>query len=94
MQGWIGTFAIVAASLLLHGQAAAQKLPSAQDGYRDSALPNGKQNMPFKLYGVAIKWHLDCLKGKTDQCLRLADAFEKGLGDIRADMRVAVAYQI
>lgn len=94
MRGWIGTIAIVAASVLLHGQAAAQKLPLAQDGYRESALPNGKQNMPFKLYGVAIKWHLECLKGKTDQCLRLADAFEKGLGDIRADMRVAIAYQI
>jgi TPR repeat protein len=92
MRVWTGVLAALTAALLSPAGARAEKLPSAYDGVRDGFLPNGKQNMPFKLYGVAIQWHLDCLKGKTAQCLRLAAAFEKGAGDIRPDMRVAIAY--
>src|SRR4051812_46126537 len=87
---WI--LAALTAALLLPASVGAEKLPSAYDGSRDGFLPNGKHNMPFKLYGVAIQWHLGCLKGKTAQCLRLAAAFENGAGDIRPDMRVAIAY--
>ena len=70
MRNWVGAGAVIAACLLFPGSAGAQKLPSARDGYRESALPNGKQNMPFKLYGVAIKWDQACHKGKADQCER------------------------
>ena len=93
MRRWIGALAALAAAVSLHGAAAAKdKLPSVYDGSRDAFLPNGKQNMPFKLYGVSIKWHQECMQGKSAQCLRLAEAFETGAGDLRPDMRVSIAY--
>ena len=92
MRSWFWAVLGLVASALFCAPAAAEKLPSAHDGVRDGFLHNGKQNMPFKLYGVAIQWHSDCLKGKSAQCLRLAAAFEKGAGHIEPDMRVAIAY--
>lgn len=84
---------IAALGMLFTGTAAsAQQLPSAYKGSRDQFFWNGKQNMPFKLYGVAIDWDKDCTRGKAEQCIRLAKAFETGLGDLEADMRVAVGY--
>jgi TPR repeat protein len=71
---------------------AASKLPSSADGYRNSAVYNGHQNMPFTNYGVGIKWELDCRKGDTAMCVKLADAYAGGLGDITADMRVALGF--
>ena len=74
--------------------ALADELPSARDGLRHSAVFNGKQNMPVKLVGVAAEWELACLRGDAEQCLRLARAFETGLGDLRADPRVALGYHL
>jgi TPR repeat protein len=83
---------VLATAALWSAPAAAQKLPSSADGYRHGAMYNGKQNMPYVLYGVAIKWHQACVKGKAAECLRLADAYEQGLGELQADMRVTIAY--
>ena len=91
MRSWFIGLAAMAA-LFAGATASAQQLPSAYKGSRDQFFWNGKQNMPFKLYGVAIEWDKDCSKGKADQCIRLAKAFESGLGDLEADMRVAVGY--
>jgi len=85
------------ALLVLAGAAqAAPKLPSSADGYHHGAMYNGKQNMPYVLYGVAHKWHLACLKGKTAECLKLARAFETGenAGELKVDPRVGVAYYL
>ena len=71
---------------------AAEKLPSAYDGAKDSFLDTGYQNMPFKLYGVAIKWDQACRQGDAAQCVRLAEAFETGLGDLRPEIRVSLGY--
>lgn len=92
MRGWIAFLFMVAMALWHVAPAKAQKLPSGYEGYRDGFLYNGKQNMPFKLYGVAIKWHQECLQGKAAQCIRLAEAFQSGLGDLQADMRVTIGY--
>lgn len=70
----------------------ASKVPSAYDGYRDGFVDTGHQNMPFILYGVAIKWNEACRKGKVSECVTLAEAFEVGLGDLRPEMRVALGY--
>ncbi|MBX3478844.1 MAG: SEL1-like repeat protein [Caulobacter sp.] len=70
------------------------KLPSAYEGRVETSLYNGKQRMPFILYGVARNWDKACLKGKAAECLRLADAFETGARDLRADIRVSIAYLI
>ena len=75
--------------LASHAQVWAQ---SAYDGRRDGFLFNGKQNMPFVLYGAAIKWHQDCLAGRVDECVRLAGAFERGEGDLKRDLRVVIGY--
>lgn len=90
MRAWLVGIAVALA--LITPAASAQKLPSAYDDVRDGYVYNGKQNMPFKLYGVAIGWDKDCNKGNAAQCVRLAQAFESGLGDLEADMRVAVGY--
>ncbi len=82
--------ALAAAVLTL----SASKLPSAQDGYRDGAISNGHQNMPVHLVGVSGDWDRACFKGDSAQCLRLADAFETGLGDLRAEPRVALGYYL
>ena len=84
--------AAILGALLLSPAAMAQKLPSAYDGSRAGFVYNGKQNMPFTLYGVAVDWDKECNRGKAAQCVRLAQAFETGLGDLVADMRVAVGY--
>lgn len=72
--------------------AAAERLPSASDDRRDSFLDTGHQNMPFQLLGVSIKWDKECRAGKLDQCMKLASAFETGLGDLRQEIRVALGY--
>lgn len=73
---------------------AASKLPSAYDGHADGVVFNGHQNMPVTLYGVAIAWDRACAKGQASECLRLGQAFDSGLGDLRADPRVAIGYYI
>lgn len=92
MRSWIGAIGLLLGFSLLAPAAMAQKLPSVYDERRDAFMFNGKQNMPYKLWGVANKWHQDCMKGKVSECVRLANAFEKGAGDMPPDMRVAIAY--
>ena len=72
----------------------AAKLPSAYDGYKEAYVDDGRQRYPVKLYGVAIKWDKSCRKGKTKECLKLAQALEDGLGDLKRDMRSATGYWI
>lgn len=72
----------------------AEKLPLARDGARDSAIYNGQQNMPVRLYGVAQKWARDCTRGKAGDCVRLADAFSTGLGDLKGSTRIAAGYYL
>ncbi len=72
----------------------AAKLPSAYDGFKEVYVDDGRQRYPVKLYGVAIKWDKSCRKGKTKDCLRLAQALEDGLGDLKRDMRSATGYWI
>jgi uncharacterized protein len=93
MRAWICAFLLLAAAMASPA-AAAPKLPSAYDGYSERSLHNGKQNMPYILYGVAQDWDKACRKGKVSECLRLADAFETGAGDLRPDMRVSIAFLI
>lgn len=83
--------ALMLAALLLTG---ASKTPSARDGYADSFLSDGKQNYPVKLYGVARDWNKACRSGKADLCLRLADAFVIGEGDLDADLRAAIGFYL
>ena len=73
---------------------AAAKVPLARDGVRDSAVFNGKQNMPVKLFGIARDWSNACVGGKPASCIQLAEAFETGLGDITPNMRIAVGYYL
>lgn len=90
MRFWISV--LTAVVTLLATPALAAKQPSAYDGVRDSFMYNGKQNMPYRLHGVAYDWHRACIQGKTPMCLKLARAFEDGAGDMAPDMRVAIAY--
>jgi len=69
-------------------------IPRAEEGYADSALVDGKQNYPFELYGVSRDWDAQCRKGNTAQCIRLAKAFEEGLGALAKDNRVAIGYYL
>lgn len=78
--------------MAVQGALAADKAPSAYDGSRDSAIDNGHQNMPFVLYGVAIKWDAACRGGDTAQCLHLGEAFRNGEGDLKPDLRVTLGY--
>ncbi len=71
---------------------AGQKVPSAYDDVRDSVIDNGHQNMPFTNYGVGIKWELACRQGDTRMCVKMAQAFTDGLGDLKADPRVALGF--
>lgn len=84
-------FALFLTALIL---TAASKTPSARDGYADSFLSDGKQNYPVKLYGIARDWNKACRSGKADQCLRLADAFVVGEGDLDADLRAAIGFYL
>ncbi len=84
--------AFVAVLLMAAPCLAASKLPSAADGYKNSVVDNGHQNMPFTNYGVAIKWEDACRQGKTAMCVQLAEAFASGLGDLHADARVALGF--
>ncbi|MFA6115026.1 MAG: hypothetical protein WC729_13570 [Sphingomonas sp.] len=92
MRGLIAMLGLLVGALALPSALAAEKLPSRYDERRDSFLFNGKQNMPYKLWGVTIKWHRDCMAGKAADCVRLAQAFEKGSGEMAPDMRVSIAY--
>ena len=69
-------------------------IPRAEEGYADSALVDGKQNYPFELYGVSRDWDAQCRKGNTAQCIRLAKAFEEGLGALAKDNRAAIGYYL
>ncbi len=84
----------LAAALACLPQAAwaTQKLPSTYDDHRDSAIYNGHQNMPFTNLGVGIKWEQACRQGHTDMCVKMADAFTDGLGDLQPDPRVALGF--
>ncbi|WP_109809440.1 tetratricopeptide repeat protein [Sphingosinithalassobacter portus] len=90
----IGSWTLLLAALLLASAAQAQDAPSAYDGHADGAVYNGKQMMPFTLYGVAIRWDRDCRRGRAERCLRLARAYDSGAGDLTADMRVSIGYYI
>ncbi|MDB5705706.1 MAG: hypothetical protein JWN66_2822 [Sphingomonas bacterium] len=95
MRGWARIPGLLFAGLMLVGAtaaSAADKAPSPYDERRDSFMFNGKQNMPYQLYGVTIAWHRECMSGKAARCVQLAQAFEKGFGALPADMRVAIAY--
>ncbi len=87
-----------AVSLLLLAQSPAfakdRDIPRAEEGYADSALVDGKQNYPFELYGVSRDWDARCRKGDTSQCIRLAKAFEEGLGALAKDNRAAIGYYL
>ncbi|WOE74787.1 tetratricopeptide repeat protein [Alterisphingorhabdus coralli] len=72
----------------------AEKVPLARDGVMNSAVYNGQQNMPVKVYGVARKWERNCIKGKAKECVRLGDAFATGLGDLKQSTRVAAGYYL
>lgn len=92
MRHFITILGALVGMLAADGASAAEKLPSAYEGNRAGFVYNGKQNMPFTLYGVAIKWDGDCYRGKAAECVRLAQAFTSGAGDLQADPRVAVGY--
>jgi TPR repeat protein len=83
---------VAAAASFPNVATAAEKLPSAYDDRRDSAIDTGHQNMPFQLLGVSIKWDRECRSGKLDQCMKLAEAFETGLGDLKQEIRVSLGY--
>lgn len=74
--------------------AADSGMPSARDGYRHTAIFNGNQNMPVTLYGVAMAWEKDCLKGQAEQCMRLGQALEVGEGDLKAEIRAALGFYL
>lgn len=71
-----------------------RNIPQAEDGYSDSSVGDGKQNYPFQLYGVSRDWDAQCRKGNTAQCIRLAEAFEEGLGALAKDNRAALGYYL
>ncbi|WP_373490604.1 tetratricopeptide repeat protein [Parasphingorhabdus sp.] len=50
--------------------------------------------MLVTLYGIARDWSNACIGGKSASCIRLAEAFETGLGDITPNMRIAVGYYL
>lgn len=85
---------ILSTITLINFAHAADKIPSKKDGYRETAVFNGNQNMPVTLYGSAVDWSLACLKGKTDQCMRLALALEEGRGDLEPEIRAALGYYV
>lgn len=92
-------FAILAAAFLLIMTANPvlakdNNIPRAEEGYADSALVDGKQNYPFELYGVSRDWDAQCRKGNMAQCIRLAKAFEEGLGALAKDNRAAIGYYL
>ncbi len=72
----------------------AQEIPLGRDGTFFGAVFNGNQNMPATLHGVAIEWSRDCNRGRADDCMTLADAFEKGTGDLVSDIRIALGYYL
>ena len=89
-----GFWAAIFLLLIAYNPAVAKdkNIPRAEEGYADSALVDGKQNYPFELYGVSRDWNAQCRKGNTAQCIRLAKAFEEGLGALAKDNRVAIGY--
>jgi TPR repeat protein len=69
-------------------------VPRAEEGYANGQISDGKQNYPLELYGVSRDWDAQCRKGKADQCIRLAEAFEEGLGALKKDRRAALGYYL
>lgn len=89
--GWTRGLVLLLAALLLTG---ASKVPSAYEGRRETYVNEGKQLYPVNLYGIARDWDLACNKGKAAMCLRLAEAFMVGEGDLNADPRITIGYFI
>jgi len=88
MQFW-KTAALTAIAVL---GIAANDIPDAREGGRDSVVHDGKQNYPVRLYGIARDWSSDCVRGRARDCERLGDAFLSGLGDLEQDLRAAMGY--
>ncbi|ESQ89920.1 hypothetical protein ABAC460_11515 [Asticcacaulis sp. AC460] len=86
---WLVRAAVLMAALSC---VAANKLPSYADGYRESTIYTGQQNMPFKNYGIAIKWEQACHKGDTAMCIKMAEAAAEGLGDLEASNKTALGF--
>lgn len=87
------SLAFLAALLLLPAPGVAgDKPPSPYDDSRLGTVVDGRQNYPFTLRGVTIKWDVSCNKGNGPDCLKLAQAFEGGFGAIDPDKRAAVGY--
>ncbi|MEM1132550.1 MAG: hypothetical protein AAGH53_06420 [Pseudomonadota bacterium] len=91
---FLKTAITICVTLGLATAAQAEKVPLARDGVMNSAVYNGQQNMPVKVYGVARKWERNCTKGKAEECVRLGDAFSTGLGDLKQSTRVAAGYYL
>ncbi|GHB95523.1 tetratricopeptide repeat protein [Thermomonas carbonis] len=89
-------FALVLAALFLPAMAYAKDnaIPRAVDGYANGQIFNGKQNMPTVLYGVAQDWNKACVGGDAKACMRLGSAFDAGLGDLDASVRIAVGFYL
>jgi len=83
---------LAALILMTAGASFAQDAPRAVDGTLYGAVYNGEQTMPVTLYGVSRDWDVNCGKGRVRDCLRLAEAFETGLGDLEPSIRVAAGY--
>ncbi|PHR20498.1 MAG: hypothetical protein COA41_04865 [Sphingopyxis sp.] len=94
---FILTFIICSAWLFVTANPVLAKdrnVPRAEEGYANSALSDGKQNYPIELYGVSRDWDAQCRKGSAAQCIRLAEAFEEGLGALARDKRAALGYYL
>jgi hypothetical protein len=71
---------------------AGDKPPTPYDDSRAGYVVDGRQNYPFTLRGITIKWDISCNKGNGADCLKLGKAFEGGFGAIEPDQRAAVGY--
>lgn len=71
-----------------------RNVPRAQEGYSNSQISDGKQNYPLELYGVSRDWDKKCRQGDGGQCIRLAEAYEEGLGALKKDNRAALGYYL
>ena len=87
------SLAFLAVLLISHAPVlAGEKAPSPYDDTRMGTVVDGRQNYPFTLRGVTIKWDVSCNKGNGGDCLKLAKAFEDGFGALDPDKRAAVGY--
>ena len=70
----------------------AAKLPSIHDGSAQVHVETGREIRPVVLFGVAVDWDRQCRKGKGEQCDRLGDALQIGLGDLDIDPQAAAGF--